>query len=139
MERDYDPAQDATTPRPGKRSAIAAAALVVALGIGAGIVIHSTASPAGKPAKTYYGLPNPTDLPAGGITEQMAMRSACALSPLCGAEHVSASAWYDSERGTWIWFVHGSSPAAGPTSGMDCVAVLDFFSGEILDSQCHFL
>jgi hypothetical protein len=120
-------------PGPGKGFAVVAAALAIGLGLGAVIAICLVGGP------TRSGAPSSSDLPAGGISREGAIHSACARSALCAGDHIDASASYDSEYGTWTWHVYGSSEAAGPTSGMDCAAVVDYLTGEVLHSECHFL
>jgi hypothetical protein len=128
VEWDENSPQDRSGSIPGKRLAIVAIALLIPLAIGGILLIRA----AGEPAR--YGTPNGTDLPAGGITREMAIDIATEGTQLPDGSFVSASAGFDTERGLWVWVVsYGYS--AGPTSGSGASVVIDFFTGEVLDRQ----
>jgi hypothetical protein len=91
-------------------------------------------------ARVLYGSPNPSNLPPGGITAQMAIDIA-----MEGEEQHKDLAWARAVRdfpgagivGRWVWLVHWGY-SAGPTSGKWCDIVVDLFSGEVLDKSCIY-
>jgi hypothetical protein len=87
-----------------------------------------------NPDMTYYGAPNPTNLPPGGITEQMAID----IGNRCGVDDARAYAEYDEDLGRWVWSVSGGTALLGPTSACYCHVVLDFHTGETLDQSCTY-
>jgi hypothetical protein len=85
----------------------------------------------------WYGTPNPTDLPEGGISKEMAID--IALRSLGDVKmppeaDIGAGAMRDTEPGRWVWDVYYGA-MAGPTSGWGYLVVIDFFSGEVLDTS----
>jgi hypothetical protein len=72
--------------------------------------------------RDYYGTPNGPDLPAGGITKEMAIDRA-RLGDDARA--------YAEERGGWVWHVTRSDYDS--RGGCEVNVIIDFFTGEQLD------
>jgi len=132
-------------------TAVAATALLGVAGLGAcqAITEPGRESPT-VTARVLYGSPNPSNLPPGGITAQMAidiaMEGEVAIDiAMEGEEQHKDLAWARAVRdfpgagivGRWVWLVHWGY-SAGPTSGKWCDIVVDLFSGEVLDKSCIY-
>ena len=117
--------------RESGRRQVAAIAIAALLCVGGFALFRAATEP------SRHGTPSGPELPAGGITEAMAIEIATRTSAVNGEISPGASVRYDDRFTRWICPVSWSY-SAGPTSGEFCQIVIDFVDGRILDRQCIY-